>query len=76
VPGLRDSVVDEKTGLLFEYGNIEQLAQKLLLMLRDENLRSRLRSEAILWARSFNWDDSANKMIDLMERVVARKTLR
>ena len=76
VPGLRDSVVDEKTGLLFEYGNIEQLAQKLLLMLRDEHLRCRLRSEAILWARSFNWDDSANKMMDLMERVVARKTLR
>ena len=76
VPGLRDSVVDGKTGLLFEYGNIEQLAQKLLLMLRDENLRSRLRSEAILWARSFSWDDSASKMLDLMERVVARKTLR
>ena len=55
---------------------IEQLAQKLLLVLRDENLRRRLRSEAILWARSFNWDDSADKMIDLMERVVARKTLR
>jgi glycosyltransferase involved in cell wall biosynthesis len=76
VPGLRDSVVDGKTGLLFEYGNIEQLAQKLLLTLRDEHLRSRLRSEAILWARSFRWDDSADKMLDLMERVVARKTLR
>ena len=74
VPGLRDSVIDGKTGLLFEYGNIEQLAQKLLLVLRDENLRSRLRSEAILWARSFNWDDSAKKMMDLIERVVARKT--
>jgi hypothetical protein len=35
-----------------------------------------LRSEAILWAHSFNWDDSAGKMIDLMERVVARKTVR
>jgi glycosyltransferase involved in cell wall biosynthesis len=76
VPGLRDSVVDEKTGLLFEYGNIEQISQKLLLMLRDEHLRSRLRSEAIFWAHSFNWDDSAGKMIDLMERVVARKTVR
>jgi glycosyltransferase involved in cell wall biosynthesis len=73
VPGLRDSVVDGKTGLLFEYGNIEQLAQKLLLTLRDENLRCRLRNEAILWARSFNWDDSAQKMLDLMGRVVARR---
>lgn len=76
VPGLRDSVVDEKTGLLFEYGNVEQLAQKILLVLRDENLRARLRGEAIEWARTFNWDDSANKMVDFLERVIARKTAR
>jgi glycosyltransferase involved in cell wall biosynthesis len=73
VPGLRDSVIDERTGLLFEYGNVEQLAQKILLLLRDENLRSRLRLEAIVWGRTFNWDESARKMIDLLARVVARK---
>ncbi|MBM4160724.1 MAG: glycosyltransferase family 4 protein [Ignavibacteria bacterium] len=67
VPGLRDSVVDEKTGLLYEYGNIEQLAQKILLLLRDEHLRTRLRNEAITWAQSFDWNESAKKMIDLME---------
>jgi glycosyltransferase involved in cell wall biosynthesis len=76
VPGLRDSVVDGKTGLLFEYGNIEQLASKLLLLLRDEHLRKLLREEAILWAHSFNWNDSANKMMELIERVVDRKLVR
>ena len=73
VPGLRDSVVDEKTGLLYEFGNIEQLAQKILLMLRDEHLRSRMRVDAIEWGRTFNWEDSAKKMIDFLERVIARK---
>ena len=73
VPGLRDSVVDEKTGLLYEYGNIEQLAQKILLLLRDRHLRTRLRNEAITWARSFNWDESAKKMIDVMEQVRRRE---
>ncbi|HCA78935.1 MAG TPA: hypothetical protein DEP53_04300 [Bacteroidetes bacterium] len=73
VPGLRDSVIDERTGLLFEFGNIEQMAQKILLMLRDENLRSRLRKEAIEWARTFNWDDSAAKMTLFLEGVIAQK---
>jgi len=76
VPGLRDSVVDEKTGLLYEYGNVEQLAQKILLVLRDENLRNRMRTEAIEWGRNFNWEESAKKMIEFLESVIARKTSR
>ncbi|MCX6142316.1 MAG: glycosyltransferase family 4 protein [Ignavibacteriales bacterium] len=76
VPGLRDSVVDEKTGLLYEFGNIEQLAQKITLVLRDENLRNKMRVDALEWGRSFNWEESAKKMIDFLERVIARKTPR
>ena len=76
VPGLRDSVVDGKTGLLYEFGNIKQLAQKIVLMLRDENLRSRMRVDAIKWGRSFSWEESAKKMIDFLELVIARKTSR
>lgn len=71
VPGLRDSVLDEKTGLLYEYGNIEQLAEKILLMLRDEHLRSRLAGEAIAYAKTFSWEACANNMLETMERVVA-----
>ena len=70
VPGLRDAVLDEKTGLLYEYGNIEQLAQKILLVLRDEQLRKRLTGEAITWAQSFRWEDSADKMISVLERTI------
>lgn len=73
VPGLRDSVLDEKTGLLYEFGNIEQLAQKILLVLRDQHLRERLRGEAITWARSFDWEESANKMMAVLEQAVDRK---
>lgn len=76
VPGLRDSVVDEKTGLLYEYGNIEQLAQKITLVLRDENLRTRMRAEALTWGRSFNWEDSAKMMIGFLERVIDEKRSR
>jgi glycosyltransferase involved in cell wall biosynthesis len=73
VPGLRDSVIDEKTGFLYEYGNIEQLAQKILLVLRDDHLRERLRAEAIGWARTFDWKDSAGKMLAVLEAAIAAR---
>jgi glycosyltransferase involved in cell wall biosynthesis len=73
VPGLRDAVLDEKTGLLYEYGNVEQLAQKILLLLRDQQLRRRLSEEAIRWAQSFRWEGSATKMLQVLERAVAER---
>lgn len=71
VPGLRDSVPDERTGLLYEYGNIEQLAAKMLLLMRDRALRNRLAAGAVEWARTFNWDDSAEAMLKVLETVTA-----
>lgn len=73
VPGLRDSVVDEKTGLLYEYGNIEQLAQKIMLLMRDDNLRRRLATEAKAWADTFSWDTSADRMIKVLEEAIEKR---
>jgi glycosyltransferase involved in cell wall biosynthesis len=72
VPGLRDAVKDGETGLLYEYGNIEQLAEKILLLLRDENLRSRLTKGALEYAQSLTWDKSAEIMMDVIEQVLHR----
>ncbi|GJQ19759.1 MAG: glycosyl transferase family 1 [Bacteroidia bacterium] len=72
VPGLRDSVLDERTGLLFEYGNIEQLAAKMLLLMRDRALRRRLAAEALDWARQFSWGHSADVMTKLLEAQIVR----
>ena len=72
VPGLRDAVKDHETGLLYEYGNIEQLAEKILLLLRDEHLRSRLMNGALEYAQSLTWDKSAEIMMDVIEQVLHR----
>jgi glycosyltransferase involved in cell wall biosynthesis len=73
VPGLRDAVIDGETGLLYEYGNIEQLAEKILLLLRDEHLRMRLAAGALSCAQSLTWDVSAKIMLDVIERVLHSK---
>lgn len=73
VPGLRDAVIDGETGLLYEYGNIEQLAEKILLLLRDQNLRTRLATGALAYAQSLTWDKSAEIMLNVIDRVLTRK---
>jgi glycosyltransferase involved in cell wall biosynthesis len=70
VPGLKDSVRDGKTGFLYEYGNIPQLAEKLLLILRDDSLRLRLESQALEWAETFNWDRAAAKFEKVLLEVL------
>jgi glycosyltransferase involved in cell wall biosynthesis len=74
VPGLRDAVIDGETGLLYEYGNIEQLAEKILLLLRDERLRMRLAAGALSYAQSLTWDTSAKIMLDVIEKVLHSKS--
>jgi glycosyltransferase involved in cell wall biosynthesis len=73
VPGLRDAVKDGESGILYEYGNIEQLAEKILLLLRDERLRSRLSSGALEYSQSLTWDKSAQIMLEVIEKVVSKK---
>ncbi|MCX6136369.1 MAG: glycosyltransferase family 4 protein [Ignavibacteriales bacterium] len=71
VQGLRDAVVDGETGLLYEYGNREQLAEKILLLLRDDHLREQLSQKALEWSARFDWNSAADCTLDVMERVIA-----
>jgi len=73
VPGLRDAVVDGETGLLVDYGDIEELAEKLLLVLRDDHLRAKLSRGAVDFAAGFRWENSADAMARFLEAAVQRR---
>lgn len=68
-PGLRDSVQDGVTGFLYPYGDIDVLAERLVRVLTDEPLRTRLERGALDWAAKFNWDDAAREFEALACRV-------
>ncbi len=70
VPGLRDAVRDGETGLLYDYGDVEELAEKLLLVLRDDHLRTRLGAGGLAFAETFQWERSAQAMEDLLKSVL------
>ncbi len=71
VEGLRDAVRDGDTGLLYEYGNVNDLAEKIVQILTDEQLRQRLTVNAIEWAKRFDWDRAAEETIELLQRRVS-----
>lgn len=70
VPGLRDSVKNGLSGLLYQYGNIEELADLIYLVLTEKELQNKLNQGSIEWAKSFSWDDSAKLMLKRCEEVI------
>jgi glycosyltransferase involved in cell wall biosynthesis len=72
-PGLRDSVRDGVTGLLYEHGNTDELATKLLSVLQDQELREQLERGALEWAERFSWDNAARQFETLIRNYVNGK---
>jgi glycosyltransferase involved in cell wall biosynthesis len=73
VPGLRDSVKDGQSGMLYEYGNIDELAEKLDNLLSDDELKNTLYKGSIEWASQFSWQQSAELMLEKIEKVIRDK---
>ena len=66
-PGLRDSVKDGETGLLYPYGDTNKAAEQILELLKNNDKRNQFSLNAIKWAGTFNWDQSAQKAIQIIE---------
>ena len=72
-PGLRDSVVDNKTGFLVSPGDVEASAGRIIRILQNKALRDTLSQNALEWANKFNWGKSAEKMLKLIEKEILEK---
>jgi glycosyltransferase involved in cell wall biosynthesis len=67
VAGLRDSISNNETGLLVSDGNFNALAQNLLRILQDEQLRVKLGNNALNRAKQFSWDKVTQEFSDFIE---------
>lgn len=70
VEGLRDSVNDGVSGLLYPYGDLNALAEKLISVLRDSETRYKLERGAREWAKQFDWDDAAKKFMTVVRHTL------
>lgn len=71
VPGLRDSIVEEATGLLARPLSPKALAEAIERILRDPSLAEKLSRNALEWSRRFSWDDSAKKFSEFLETSIS-----
>jgi glycosyltransferase involved in cell wall biosynthesis len=72
VPGLRDSVDEGVSGLLFEYGKVDEIAEKAIKIMSDQQFRAALEKGALQHAAKFSWDQTAEKTEKLIELVLAQ----
>jgi glycosyltransferase involved in cell wall biosynthesis len=63
VAGLRDAIIDGKTGLLADPGDTEALAKAIILILTDVALRAMLSEEALAYSRNFDWGKVADEFM-------------
>ena len=73
VPGLRDSVKNGITGLLFEENNTESCAAAIEKLLDNTTMYTAMVAEGRQWAASFSWDTSALRMEDWIINTVCAK---
>jgi len=67
-PGLRDSVHNGFSGLLYEWNNVDDLVKQIIYLLEDEERLNQYSLNSIEWSKKFDWDISAKKMIDIFEK--------
>lgn len=68
VAGLRDSVVDGKTGLLCDT-KPKVLAGKIQYLLDNEELYQSLSANCLKWSRKFSWKRSVQQSFKLLEAI-------
>jgi glycosyltransferase involved in cell wall biosynthesis len=65
VPGLSESIVDGKTGMLCD--TEEGLVDCISKLLLNKDQRSKLGKNARDWATTFSWDKSADEFLKLLK---------
>ncbi|MDP3974540.1 MAG: glycosyltransferase family 4 protein [bacterium] len=69
VSGLRDSIINDKTGILSDERSIEGLANKILELFKDERKLKEMSKNAILWSRNFSWEKATNMSLKLITKI-------
>lgn len=68
VSGTVDSVVDGKTGVLFEKGDTGSVSDEILNLKKNRDKYSRLSLASKDWSKKFSWDSSLKKSLELIKK--------
>jgi len=74
IHGLTDAIKENVTGLLVPPENVDELADKMNLLLSDPSLRNKLSTNGFLWSEQFTLDRVAGIQEDFYQMVHESKT--
>jgi len=70
-PGLRETVINGRTGFTYPFGNFGQLAEQILKIIGDRKLAERMGIYARQWAENFTWDRFSKEAEEFIARNIA-----
>ena len=76
VPGIRDSVKNNVTGILVRNGSIDDLGESLKKLATEDQLCQRLSTNALEWSHTFTWEHSVEDFVKALETVIEARELR
>jgi len=72
-PGTRDLIEDEKNGLLVPYGESEKMADAVLKVIEDGELRERIERGALKRASALSWDETEKKLFKIIDECAGER---
>ncbi len=72
VPGLRDSIINGKTGVLCKI-DISDFSKAILSLMANKNLYIKMSSEGKKWAKTFDWHKSSKESLELINKIANDK---
>lgn len=72
VPGLRDSIINNKTGMLSKQYSVAGLGDKIHALISNKDKYQQICQEAILWGNKFSWHKATNESFKLIAKLTKK----
>lgn len=70
VAGLRDSIIDAKTGILTEDNTIDKMVEEIVQLMHNKPRYEEIRKNAILWSKKFTWKKTTKMSLKLIDKIM------
>lgn len=71
VQGVKDSIVNNKTGVLCDIGDYKTMSKEAVKLVKDSKRYKKFADESLAWANRFSWADSTNKSAKLIKGILS-----
>ena len=70
VAGLRDSVKNEKTGIVLEENNAKEMAREAIALIKNRKKYQSFQKNGILWVKNLTWEKATKESFELIKNTV------